>query len=79
MCMKPYDSVSRGRCEMVDRYINVERYFEYLDNMESYFADIHTDITKDVSIRAQAREAQNQYWMAGQILAEYLMLGNMWE
>jgi len=64
---------------MVDRYINVERYFEYLDNMESYFADIHTDITKDVSIRAQAREAQNQYWMAGQILAEYLMLGNMWE
>lgn len=47
--------------------------------MESYFADIHTDITKDVSIRAQAREAQNQYWMAGQILAEYLMLGNMWE
>lgn len=47
--------------------------------MESYFADIHTDITKDVSIRAQAREAQNQYWMAGQILAEYLKLGNMWE
>ena len=37
---------TRGRCEMVDRYINVERYFEYLDNMESYFADIHTDITK---------------------------------
>jgi len=84
MSMKPYDSKrtfrnTRGQCEMVDRYINVERYFEYLDNMESYFADIHTDITKDVSIRAQAREAQIQYWMAGQILAEYLKLGNMWE
>jgi hypothetical protein len=64
---------------MVDRFINVEQFFEYLDNMESYFADIHTDITKDVLIRAHARDAQNQYWVVGQILTEYLKSNNMWE
>jgi hypothetical protein len=62
-----------------DRLINVEQFFEYLDNMESYFADIHTDITKDVLIRSQARDAQTQYWITGRILEEYLKLIGMWE
>ena len=47
--------------------------------MEANLGDIHCDITKDVLIRSQARDAQTQYWITGRILEEYLKLIGMWE
>lgn len=59
--------------------INVEKFFKYLDDMESRLGDIHCDNTNDILTRAQARTAQSQYWYTGQILSEYLKSIGLWE
>ena len=64
---------------MSDRLINVDAVFTYLDEMEANLGDIHCDITKDVLIRSQARDAHIQYWITGLILSEYLKSIGMWE